>query len=74
MTEIIDRAINAYSARQRKLGAIPTQPSRSDSGVREHAGREYAVLENTHGILAVYRMLNSGRLKYLKRWPSALTA
>lgn len=49
----------------------PLHPSGS-SGMREHKGKQYVVLENGDGVLAVYRILNSGVLKQLKRWPAAL--
>ena len=48
------------------------QPANS-SDVHEHGDRSYVVLENGRGVLAVYRVLNSGQLKRLRRWPAALT-
>jgi hypothetical protein len=45
------------------------QPS-SGSGVVEHKGKEYVVLENCNGVLAVYRIRNNGYLKQLRRWPT----
>jgi hypothetical protein len=39
---------------------------------REVDGRKYVVLRNVSGILCVYRVRTDGRLKGLKRWPSAL--
>lgn len=51
------------------LGLIPMQPA-NYSGVVEHNGREYVVLRNANGILAVYRIRNDGMLKALRRWPA----
>jgi len=42
------------------------------SGVQEHDGKEYVVLRNINGVLAVYRITRSGQLKRLKRWPKEL--
>jgi hypothetical protein len=44
------------------------QPA-STSGVREHEGKYYVVLENVNGTLAVYRVRNDEKLKRLRRWP-----
>jgi site-specific DNA-cytosine methylase len=42
------------------------------SHVAEAAGKQYVVLENVNGVLAVYRVRNDGILKGLKRWPQEL--
>jgi hypothetical protein len=47
------------------------QPSKY-SGLRSHEGRDYVVLENCNGILAVYQVTPSGRLRALEEWPEAL--
>jgi hypothetical protein len=47
------------------------QPSRW-SGVEEHGGKNYVVLRNANGVMAVYRVRNDGKLKRLVRWPTAL--
>lgn len=47
-----------------------TQPA-NYSSVYQAGGRDYVELCNVSGTLAVYRIENSGRLKRLKRWPSA---
>jgi hypothetical protein len=42
-------------------------------GVREIGGKTYVVLGDRAGCLTiVYRLLNSGQLKRLKRWPKEL--
>jgi len=42
----------------------------SDSSyVTTHDGKLYVVLLSLGGVLAVYRLLTSGALKRLKRWP-----
>ncbi len=42
--------------------------------VTEHEGKHYVVLnlKNVNGILAVYRVRNTGVLKGLKRWPQEI--
>jgi len=40
--------------------------------VRELGDRNYVVLKNGNGILAIYRVRNDGMLKRLKRWPVEL--
>lgn len=65
----LDRAFSAYfRAGPEGQKAIPS--NRSD--VYEHKGKQYVVLENVNGILAVYRIRNNGALKQLRRWPTAL--
>jgi hypothetical protein len=51
-----------------RAGAID-QPANS-SGVRMHDGKQYVVLENARGTMAVYRVRNDGKLKRLRRWPT----
>jgi hypothetical protein len=64
--DVTRRAFAAYF----RSGGID-QPAKS-SGVVEHNGKAYVVLENVNGILAVYRVRNDGMLKRLRRWPSDL--
>jgi hypothetical protein len=66
--DVTRRAFAAYF----RSGGID-QPANS-SGVVEHNGKAYVVLENVNGILAVYRVRNDGMLKRLRRWPSDLGA
>jgi hypothetical protein len=69
MIDIMQRAMRAF---YRTDYAAMNQPSSSDSCMEHHQGRDYAVLRNCCGTLAVYRVLSSGKLKGLDRWPSAL--
>lgn len=62
----VTRALAAYF----RAGGTD-QPS-ADSGVVEHDGKSYVVLRNVNGVLTVYRVLNDGGLKALKRWPTAV--
>lgn len=71
--ELLNRAIAAYYRRATKNGEIPQQPSSSSSGVTENNGKDYVVLRNVNGILAVYRVTNTGQLKHLKRWPKDIS-
>lgn len=63
------RALAAYSRAFNGIGSL-MQPRRPQSV--EVAGRQYIVLDNVRGVLAVYRVRNDGRLKRLKRWPAEL--
>jgi hypothetical protein len=69
MNELTARAFAAYF--RRPTGAIIDQPAR-DSGPVEWQGKQYVVLRNTNGVLAVYRVRTSGALKRLRRWPRAI--
>ncbi|TCT12676.1 hypothetical protein EDC22_102361 [Tepidamorphus gemmatus] len=60
------RAIAAYF----RAGGID-QPSNA-SGIRVANGLRYVHLFNARGTLAVYRILNSGKLRRLRRWPPTL--
>lgn len=61
----------AIAAHLRQPGAL--QPSADLSGPATAAGREFVVLRNTGGVLAVFRVLPISRtLKRLKRWPTIL--
>jgi hypothetical protein len=68
-TNIMARAMKAYFRREE--GTV-SQPASGLSDVEEVNGRIYAVLRNTNSTLAVYRVTNSGGLRYLKRYPSSL--
>jgi hypothetical protein len=68
MDDLTSRAFAAYF---RSESGIVDQPA-NDSGPAEWAGKQYVVLRNVNGVLAVYRVRNSGALKRLRRWPSAL--
>lgn len=72
--ELIRRAADAYHRSERDRGvseAYIATPSDA-SYLWEHSGRRYVVLENASGVLAVYRVLGSGILQGLKRWPPEL--
>jgi hypothetical protein len=66
MDDLTKRAFAAYF---RSGGSA--QPSRY-SGPIAAAGKDYVVLHNVNGILAVYRVRNTGALKRLRRWPKEL--
>ena len=68
MDEITRRAFSAYF---RSGGDDVAQPA-SSSGPVTHDGKQYVVLDNVNGVLAVYRLRNDGKLKRLRRWPAAL--
>jgi hypothetical protein len=67
ISEFTSRACRAWF----KSGSNVDQPS-NDSGEVSIAGKNYVVLRNVRGIMAVYRMRNDGALKRLKRWPEGL--
>lgn len=64
---IVRRAIGAWYRSGEEI--IPNNHSYVAS---DSHGREYAVLINVNGPLAVYRLRNDGRLKRLRRWPSEI--
>jgi hypothetical protein len=74
MNKVILRAITAYARTDMK--------SASDSVVSvkgretDWLGKAYVVLEDdvSHRHVAVYRCMNRGELKRLKRWPPGVTA
>ncbi len=74
MDDLTARALRAYfvAAKRNNPNGTPDQPANS-SGLRTHEGKQYVVLENVNGILAVYRVRNDGMLKSLKRWPDSLS-
>jgi hypothetical protein len=65
-----DRTFAAYF-RYNRIGTMIDQPANSSREV-DYRGRQYVVLHNVRGILAVYRVRTSGALKRLRRWPAAL--
>jgi hypothetical protein len=72
VNKIILRAVTAY-ARTDLKGAESALAVRG----REinYLGKGYIALENetTHELVALYRCMNRGELKRLKRWPSVIT-
>jgi hypothetical protein len=69
--ELVRRAMAAYFRKPKLPLEMTLQPSQA-SGVQTHAGKDYVVLHNVNGVLAVYRVRNDGMLKGLKRWPNEL--
>ena len=67
MAGYFNRAMSAYF---RSGGTA--QPQKNED-IEKYNGREYMVLRNCNGILAVYRITCSGQLKRLKRWPSEIS-
>ena len=70
----LDRAFAAHyrtCAREGDGTGSPDMPSNESHHATVH-GKDYVVLVNTNGILRVYRILTSGILKELKRWPKEL--
>lgn len=63
----MDRAFRAYF----KAGGTE-QPSSESSTIEEDEGLRYVVLRHCNGTLAVYRILNNGRLKRRKRWSNKI--
>lgn len=58
---------------KRRLLAIEGAPQPSNvSAVEKHGDRNYAVLRNVSGVIAVYRVRNDQALRPLKRWPAAI--
>jgi hypothetical protein len=66
-SDAIDRALHNYF----RSGYCMPQPSK-DSGVVKHLGREYVVLRNCNGMLAVYSIARTGRVRRVEQWPRGL--
>jgi hypothetical protein len=67
MTKFETRALASYFHRGGK--ELPTTPR-----TETLYNRQYVVLENPSGVLAIYRITNQGHLKYLSRPPKELLA
>lgn len=67
MDELTRRATAAYF----RSGGTD-QPARASSGPEKVGDKEYVVLRNVRGVMAVYRVRNDGKLKGLRRWPAEL--
>lgn len=72
--ELVRRAMAAYYRSGRREGLADAQITipGNDSDVQEYNGKQYVVLRNVNGVLAVYRVRNDGMLKGLKRWPQEI--
>jgi hypothetical protein len=64
--DLLSRAYAAYF----RSGGVDVPSNASD--VIVFGAKTYAVLRNLHGILAIYRLLKSGQLKRLRRYPVGL--
>jgi hypothetical protein len=64
----IYRAFAAHYRDAGRRGHLHDQPA-GDSYLCELDGLSYVVLQNASGVLAVYRVLPTGRLKGLRRSP-----
>ncbi len=73
MNKIILRAITAYSRTDLKDVATPLAVKGREV---TYGGKQYVILENeqTQLHVAIYRCMNRGELKRLKRWPADLLA
>ena len=72
MNKIILRAITAFSRTDLKSSDDPINLKGRE---KTWLGKQYVILENEndHALLAVYRCMNRGELKRLKRWQPGLT-
>jgi hypothetical protein len=70
--DLENRALAAYFRSAAKQGGSPNQPSTPTNATVD--GKQYVVLTNKNGILAVYRVRTDGVLKGLVRWPAELKA
>lgn len=73
MNKVILRAITAYSRTDMKDASKAAVTVKGREAV--FSGKEYVILEDGESLklVAVYRCMNRGELKRLKRWPAGLT-
>jgi hypothetical protein len=64
--DLLSRAYAAYF----RSGGVDHPSNSSDAII--FGGKTYVVLCNVHGILAIYRVLNSGQLRRLRHYPAGL--
>lgn len=69
---LINRAFAAYFRAAAREGYDAVDQPANTSALLDREGKQYVVLHNIRGILAVYRVRNDGVLKGLKRWPKDL--
>ena len=70
----VDRAFKAYHRECTRSGAVADQPA-NYSGVEEYDEKEYVVLRNANGIMAVFFIESDGslhRLHETEEWPEGL--
>jgi hypothetical protein len=72
MDELLSRGLRAYYTKAAREGHSANHPSMDASGYEEVDDKDYVVLRNAHGVLAVYRVRHDGMLKRLRRWPAEL--
>jgi hypothetical protein len=65
--EMLKRAVSAYF---RYGEGELDQPNAGISCIQNYNGKDYCILRNIRGVLAVYRIKNDGFLKRLKRYPN----
>lgn len=73
--DLVARAFRAFF-RSKETRGLNAQPSDSQSGLESIDGRQYVVLRNVGGALAVYRATGGNRLRRLppEDWPRQLRA
>jgi hypothetical protein len=73
MNKVILRAITAYSRTDMKNASDAAVTVKGREAV--YLGKEYVILEDdaSQKVVAVYRCMNRGELKRLKRWPAGFT-
>jgi hypothetical protein len=69
MDNLLARAYRAYFTAE---GERADQPREVISGQEECKAKNYVVLRNSIGTLAVYRVCSNARLRRLRRWPAML--
>jgi hypothetical protein len=75
MDELLGRAYRAYFMTAAREQYNADMPSERSSGMEDVDGKDYVVLRNVRGVLAVYRVRYKGdaeMLKRLRRWPADL--
>ncbi|OUM01644.1 hypothetical protein [Variovorax sp. JS1663] len=66
-----ERLLRWATADYLSTAEVPQQPS-DTSGLETVKGREYVVLRNINGILAVYHVRSDGTISELLTWPREL--
>jgi len=66
-----ERITKVYFQWCRRNGITPSQPSRGNSSIETHESKNYAVLRNVNGVMAVWKVTPT-RLVRLYRWPKEI--